>query len=97
MKRNCVLESTRSSIFEGSVECLRFEKLPTNSDPRNTSLFHDEVSFDQCPIQQECFYETAQAAFDISDDEKVVCYKPLKDSDVSTALFYPTFDFSPSI
>lgn len=81
MKSNCVLESTRSSIFEGSVECLRFDKLPTNSDPRNTSLFHDEVSFDQCPIQQECLYEMAQATFDISDDEKVVCYKPLKDSD----------------
>lgn len=97
MNSNSVLENACSSIFEGSVECLSFDMLSINSNPSNTSVLQDTVSFDQCPIQQECFYETAPTAFDLSNDEKVICYQPLKDAEVCTALFYPTSDFFPSI
>ena len=91
MKRCCDLESTCSSIFEGSVECLSFDKFPIVLHPKNASLFPYKIFSDQCLFQEECVYQTLP-----TEDEQVVCYQPLMDLEVcirlliSIQIFYPS-------
>lgn len=81
------LENTSSSVFEGSVQCLSFDKLPIVSHSSNLSNLQNETSSDQCCNLQECLNEKIPTAPDLSDDEQVMCYEPLKEADVCIVLF----------
>ncbi|KAF4354531.1 hypothetical protein F8388_022253 [Cannabis sativa] len=64
MKNIFDLESTCRSIFEGSLECLSFQKFHLILHPDNASSFHDNVFSDDFVVQEDCIYETLSA-----DDE----------------------------
>ena len=81
-KRQHGLENTCSPLFEGSVQCLSFDKLPIVSHPSNLSNLQNETSSDQCCNQQECLYEKIPTVSDASDDEQMICHQPLKKADV---------------
>lgn len=81
-KRQYGLENTCSSVFEGSVQCLSFDKLPIVLHPSNLSNLQNETSSDQCCNQQEYLYEKIPTVSDASDNEQVICLQPLKEADV---------------
>ena len=86
MKSSFVSENTCSSIVEGSVECLSFDKFPIISQLKNTCISGDDVPANQCLIQGVCAYEIVPTASDIADDEKVICYQPFKGAEVCIKL-----------
>ncbi|KAH0989402.1 hypothetical protein GBA52_000885 [Prunus armeniaca] len=83
MKSSPDLEYMPSSIFEGSVECLKFDQLPTVFQPCKASNFRNTVSLDQCLIEQECAHETSTTVPDFLVDGQVMCYQNLKEADHS--------------
>lgn len=83
------LECTPSSIFEGSVECLNFDKVSIVSEPCKSSTTQNTVSLDQCRIQQECAHETSSIFPQTSSifphflvNEQGRCYRHSKDVEV---------------
>ena len=76
------LECTPSSIFEGSVECLNFDKVSIVSEPCKSSTTQNTVSLDQCRIQQECAHETSSIVPHFLVNEQVRCYRYSKDVEV---------------
>lgn len=86
-KRICGPESMCSSVFESSVQCLSFDKLPFVSYPSTLSNFQNETSSEQCSGQEECQSETILIDSDVSDDEQLISYQPLKEADVCFVLF----------
>lgn len=80
-------ESMCTSIFEGSVQCLSFDKLPFVSYPSTLSNFQNETSSEQCSVQEESQSATIPIDSDVSDDEQLICCQPLKEADVCYVLF----------
>ncbi|XP_048332117.2 uncharacterized protein LOC107421034 isoform X1 [Ziziphus jujuba] len=76
-------ESMCTSIFEGSVQCLSFDKLPFVSYPSTLSNFQNETSSEQCSVQEESQSATIPIDSDVSDDEQLICCQPLKEADES--------------
>lgn len=87
IKSRC-LESSPSSIFEGSVECLSFDKLPIVSHSSSTWNFQNGVSPNKVCTQHECLGESVPILFDVSNDEDVICYQSLKETKVCSVFFF---------
>ncbi|XP_062098081.1 uncharacterized protein LOC133803953 isoform X2 [Humulus lupulus] len=69
MKSIWDLESSCQSIFEGSIECLSFQKFHVILHPDNASSFQDKVFSDDCVIQEDCIYETLPTDDETEDSE----------------------------
>ncbi|XP_062020623.1 uncharacterized protein LOC133737007 isoform X2 [Rosa rugosa] len=81
-------ECMPSSIFEGSVECLNFDKASSVSQPCKSSTFQNTASLDQCRIQQECAQETSSTVPQFLPNEQMRCYQHSKEvEDCEVGLF----------
>ncbi|XP_048438990.1 uncharacterized protein LOC103953161 isoform X3 [Pyrus x bretschneideri] len=75
MKSGPDMECASSSIFEGSVECLNFDKLPIVFRPCKLSTFQNVVSLDQHCIQQEFAHDISPTVPGFLVDEQLMHYQ----------------------
>lgn len=82
MKSGPDMECTSSSIFEGSVECLNFDKLPIVFRPCKLSTFQNVVSLDQRCIQQEFAHDISPTIPGFLVDEQLMHHQQSKEAKV---------------
>jgi len=81
-------ESSNSSVLEGSVECLNFEKILSTLNPAAASNFHSaSTSFDSFSVLPENLHKTIPSNSTLSEEQTISASMP-KDAKVVYNLFF---------
>ncbi|KAJ7959130.1 ATPase family AAA domain-containing protein 5 [Quillaja saponaria] len=76
INRHCSLDSSFSSVSEGSIEALNFDKHPSLLNPSNASIPQTGVSCsDHCLKQPQNLHVISPAISAVPDTEQVTCYQ----------------------
>lgn len=87
---NCGPESFKSSVLEGSVECLNFDQLHSSLDPSDASISQNALSPDRPCIHPEILKEGSPTN-SASLAEQKTCPVTCKDAEV--VYYFLTLDY----